>query len=193
MISLKSSTVSLHCSSHCLFALLFLEFFLTTDKTSQPIWPFGFNKSTFGLGNTVEKTYSHNSVVVWECLCGINRPHVWCCCSGTSCNTLTLSHTGTLSKPWRAVEFKNVGDLRKLLMTVRWWACSFRYSALKPSNDTRMRGGLEKLGGKTGRKSDALTSHWGGFVNEDCINYSAGDMAIFGTSSAEAVLYSRFV
>lgn len=50
-----------------------------------------------------------------------------------------------------------VRDLRNLLMTGMWLLWSFRYRALNPSKDTRMRGGLEKLGGQTERnKSDGL-------------------------------------
>lgn len=88
----------------------------------------------------------------------------------------------------------NVGDLRNLLMMGRWLPWSFRYSALKPSKDTRIRGGLEKLGGKTENKTnDALNGYRGGFVKGKWNNYSAGYLNIFGTSSGAVVLYGKSV
>lgn len=47
-----------------------------------------------------------------------------------------------------------VCDSRSLLMTGRWLPWSFRYAALKPSRETRIRGGLEKLSGHSERKEN---------------------------------------
>lgn len=61
-----------------------------------------------------------------------------------------------------------------------------KYSALKPSRDTRMRGGLEKLGGGGGndRKMSLVYEREGN-------NHSAGIADVFGTRSVVQLVHVK--
>lgn len=99
-------------------------------------------------------THSDDGVMVGEGLCGIDRPQMCCCGSSLSCNRSVRLSLHVRSKHTNGSGINS--DLRSLLMTGMWLLWSFRYSARKPSRDTRMRGGLEKLQKvvTTGRKRE---------------------------------------
>lgn len=63
---------------------------------------------------------------------------------------------------------KGVCDSRILVMTGRWLPWSFRYAALKPSRETRMRGGLEKLGGHSEKKEKSFLVWICFFICTEC-------------------------
>lgn len=91
------------------------------------------------------RTHSDDGVMVGEGLCGVDRPQVCCCGSSLSCNRVFVCHSSCGPKHTTSSGINSAADLRSLLMTGMWLLWSFRYSARKPSRDTRMRGGLEKL------------------------------------------------
>lgn len=117
----------------------------TTLKTSQWLTP--TNVSTPDQGHLQSQCCSGWEKSLWD--------RQAACMELLSQHFLQHSHVQShqdSQKTMMSYRVNSVGYLRNLLMTGRWLLWSFRYSALNPSKDTRMRGGLEKLGrGDRGR------------------------------------------